>query len=40
VAVPDSSRQGQQHYSEDSVGFIKQGIKQKIEQYLPGEKKP
>jgi hypothetical protein len=36
----DSSSQGQQHYSEDSAGFIKQGIKQKIEQYLPGEKKP
>jgi pyruvate dehydrogenase (quinone) len=25
---------------EDSAGFIKQGIKQKIQQYLPGEKKP
>jgi pyruvate dehydrogenase (quinone) len=24
---------------EDSVGFIKQGIKQKVQQYLPGEKK-
>jgi hypothetical protein len=23
-----------------SAGFIKQGIKRKIEQYLPGEKKP
>jgi pyruvate dehydrogenase (quinone) len=25
---------------EDSAGFIKQGIKQKVQQYLPGEKKP
>jgi pyruvate dehydrogenase (quinone) len=24
---------------EDASGFIKQGIKQKVQQYLPGEKK-
>jgi pyruvate dehydrogenase (quinone) len=25
---------------EDAGGFIKQGLKQKVQQYLPGEKKP
>ena len=26
------------HGDEDSAGFIKQGIKQKVQQYLPGTK--